>query len=76
MEESWLGKIQNKVEGVVFKYDPNNDNKQKIKDVSDKDILARIDGCWHDKIYYSLGSKPTAKSEVHASCLLILMCAR
>lgn len=64
MEESWLGKTQNKVEGVVFKYDPNNDNKTKIRDVSEKDVLARIEGCWHDKIYYSLGGKPLNKADV------------
>ena len=64
MEESWLGKIQNKVEGVIFKYDPSNDHKMKMKDVPDKDVLARIEGCWHDKLYYSLGSKPLSKSDV------------
>ncbi|KAI9684030.1 MAG: hypothetical protein M1822_005857 [Bathelium mastoideum] len=63
LEESWLGKTQNKVEGVIFKYDPNNDTKTKVKDVPEKDVLARIDGCWHDKIYYSLGGKPFAKCE-------------
>lgn len=62
MEEGWLGKTQNKVEGVIFTYDPDNDNKTKIKDVPDKDVLARIEGCWHDKIYYSLGSGPVNKA--------------
>ncbi|KAF2085434.1 hypothetical protein K490DRAFT_46863 [Saccharata proteae CBS 121410] len=62
LEEGWLGKTQNRIEGVVFTYDPANDNKTRIKDVSDKDVLARIDGCWQDKIYYSLGSGPFAKA--------------
>lgn len=63
-EEGWLGRSQNKVLGVIFKYDPENDTKTKIKDVSDKDILARIEGSWQDKVYYTLGSQPFAKSSV------------
>lgn len=57
MEEGWLGKTQNKVEGVIFRYDPENDNKTKIKDVPDKDVLARITGNWKEKLYFSLGPK-------------------
>ncbi|EUC39851.1 hypothetical protein COCMIDRAFT_110378 [Bipolaris oryzae ATCC 44560] len=60
-EEGWLGRSQNKVMGVIFKYDPNNDTITKIKDVSDKDVLGRIEGSWQDKVYYTLGSKPFAK---------------
>ncbi|KAF2129912.1 hypothetical protein P153DRAFT_385145 [Dothidotthia symphoricarpi CBS 119687] len=60
-EEGWLGRSQNKVHGVIFKYDTKNDGITKIKEVSDKDILARIEGCWQDKIYYTLGSKPFSK---------------
>jgi hypothetical protein len=63
-EEGWLGRSQNKVLGVIFKYDPKNDNITKIKDVSDKDVLARIEGNWQDKVYYTLGSKPFAKVSV------------
>ncbi|CAG8974731.1 hypothetical protein HYALB_00000341 [Hymenoscyphus albidus] len=57
MEEGWLGKTQNKVEGVTFRYDPENDNKIKIKDVPDKDVLARISGNWKEQMHFSLGSK-------------------
>jgi hypothetical protein len=57
MEEGWLGKQQNKVEGVVFHYDPENDTKIRIRDVPDKDILARISGNWKEKLYFSLGPK-------------------
>jgi hypothetical protein len=60
-EEGWLGRSQNKVLGVIFKYDPKNDSITKIKDVSDKDVLGRIEGNWQDKVYYTLGSKPFAK---------------
>jgi len=56
-EEGWLGKTQNKVEGVIFRYDPENDNKTRVKDVSDKDVLARVTGNWKDKLYFSLGPK-------------------
>lgn len=66
MEEGWLGRAQNRVEGVIFRYDPDNDNKTRIRDVPEKDVLARIEGCWTDKIYYSLGSQPVAKSAVCA----------
>ncbi|OCK78272.1 hypothetical protein K432DRAFT_357070 [Lepidopterella palustris CBS 459.81] len=62
LEEGWLGKTQNRVEGVVFTYDPENDTKTKIKEVPDKDVLCRIEGCWQNKVYYSLGSQPFAKS--------------
>ncbi|TVY35648.1 Oxysterol-binding protein-like protein [Lachnellula subtilissima] len=56
-EEGWLGKTQNKVEGVVFRYDPEKDNKTAIKDVPEKDVLARIQGNWKEKVYFSLGAK-------------------
>ncbi|RDW77278.1 hypothetical protein BP6252_05331 [Coleophoma cylindrospora] len=58
VEEGWLGKTQNRVEGVVFRYDPENDNITRIKDVPEKDVLGRISGNWKDKVYFSMGSKP------------------
>lgn len=69
-EEGWLGRSQNLVKGVIFKYDPKNDNITKIKDVSDKEVLARIEGAWTDKVYYTLGSKPFNKTAVssEANC--------
>jgi hypothetical protein len=57
MEEGWLGKTQNRVEGVIFRYDPENDTKTQIRDVPEKDILARTSGNWREKLYYSLGPK-------------------
>lgn len=58
LEEGWIGRNQNKLEGVIFRYDPDNDNITKIKDVAEGDIIARISGSWHGKIYYTLaGSK-------------------
>lgn len=61
-EEGWLGKAQNKMMGVIFKYDPNNDTKTRAKDVSDSDIIARVEGCWHEQIYFTMGSKSFDKS--------------
>lgn len=63
MEEGWLGRSQNRVLGVVFRYDPDNDTRSKIKDVPDSDVLARVEGSWQDKVYYTLGSQPFAKSQ-------------
>lgn len=62
LEEGWLGRAQNKVVGVIYSYDPDNDTKTKIKEVADCDIIGRVEGCWMDKIYYSLGNTPFAKS--------------
>lgn len=58
MEEGWIGRAQNRLEGVIFRYDPDNDNVTKTKDVRESDVLARISGSWHGKIYYTpTGSK-------------------
>ncbi|KAI1333737.1 hypothetical protein F5Y15DRAFT_326173 [Xylariaceae sp. FL0016] len=58
VEEGWLGRAQNKVEGVIFKYDPEKDDKTRIKDVPDSDVVARLGGAWKDKIVFTLGPKP------------------
>ncbi|KAI5308530.1 hypothetical protein KEM55_005484, partial [Ascosphaera atra] len=54
LPEGWLGSAQHKIVGVIFKYDPENDDKTKIKEVPEEDVLARIEGCWWGKIYYTL----------------------
>lgn len=54
MEDGWLSKAQHKVVGVVFRYDPENDDKTKIKDVPEEDVMARIEGSWHERVYYTL----------------------
>ena len=56
LEEGWVGKSQNKVVGVIFRYDPSNDNRIRLKDVPEKEILARIEGCWQDQVYYTLAN--------------------
>lgn len=72
LEEGWLGRSQNKVVGVIFKYDPKNDTTIKIRDVAEKDVLARIDGCWQDKVYYTLGNKPFNKVSVSFSTISLM----
>lgn len=54
LEEGWLGRAQNKVEGVIFRYDPDRDTTKRIKDVPESVVLARISGSWHGQIYYQL----------------------
>ncbi|KAK6497051.1 hypothetical protein TWF506_004536 [Arthrobotrys conoides] len=58
LDEPWVGRSKYRVEGVIFKYDPENDIITRLKDVPDKDIKARIDGCWISELYYTpAGSK-------------------
>ena len=54
MEEGWLTRAQHRVVGVVFRYDPENDTKTKIKEVPEVDVMARIEGSWHERVYYTL----------------------
>jgi hypothetical protein len=62
VEEGWLGRTTNKVEGVVFKYDPENDDKTRIRDVPDEDVLARLNGPWKEKVVFTLGPQPVVSS--------------
>lgn len=61
VEEGWLGRTQNKLEGVIFRYDPDNDNITRLKDVSDAAIVARLSGSWHGKIYYTPAESKDAR---------------
>jgi hypothetical protein len=58
VEEGWLGRSTNKIDGVVFKYDPENDDKTRVQDVPEADVLARLHGPWKEKVMFSLGPKP------------------
>jgi len=71
-EEGWLGKTQNKVEGAIFHYDPENDDKIRIRDVLEKDIVARLVGNWREKTYFSLGSEPIVSPHLNILCHLLL----
>ncbi|KAL2130990.1 hypothetical protein VTI74DRAFT_5693 [Chaetomium olivicolor] len=57
-DEGWLGRTTNKVEGIIFRYDPENDDKRQITEVPEEDILVRLGGAWKEKIVFTLGSKP------------------
>lgn len=58
MEDGWLGRTQYKLEGVIFRYDPDQDNITRFKDVPGATVLATLSGSWHGKIYYTpAGSK-------------------
>lgn len=61
IEESYFGKAQNKVIGVVYKYDPEDDKYTKPKDVPENEILIKIEGDWKDKIYYTVPSSKAVK---------------
>lgn len=66
VEEGWLGRTTNKVEGVIFRYDPENDDKTRAQDVPDEDVLARLSGPWKEKVMFTLGPRPF----VRGCCLL------
>ena len=61
--EGWIGKSQNIVQGIIFRYDPDNDTVTRLKDVPEKSIVARIEGCWKEKIYYTIPSTPAVSKE-------------
>ena len=63
LEEGWVGKAQNKMTGVIFRFDPDNDKYTKIKDVPDNQILAKVEGCWQEQIYYSIPSTSAVKND-------------
>ncbi|SPO05219.1 related to putative oxysterol-binding protein OSBP [Cephalotrichum gorgonifer] len=71
VEEGWLGNRTNKVEGVIFRYDPENDYKTRIRDVPDEDVLARLSGPWKEKIVLTLGPKPVASHPAEAQYTVI-----
>ncbi|KAG8630131.1 hypothetical protein KVT40_001750 [Elsinoe batatas] len=71
VEEGWLGKVQNKVQGVIYKCDVEKDNTVKIKDVPEKDVIGRLDGSWQDKVWFSKGS--TAFNKVPESDKIMLV---
>ncbi|KAG5936431.1 hypothetical protein E4U53_000240 [Claviceps sorghi] len=58
VEEGWLGRTTNKIDGVVFRYDPDNDNKNRVQDVPDEDVLVRLSGPWREKIVFTMGPRP------------------
>lgn len=70
-DEGWLTRSVNKVEGIIFRYDPENDDKQRIRDVPDEDILVRLGGPWKDKIVFTIGPKPINSHPVEEQATII-----
>lgn len=62
VEESWFGKAQNRVHGVVFRYDPTDDKYVRVKDVPEKDVLAKLEGCWQEQITYTIPKTEAVKA--------------
>jgi hypothetical protein len=63
LDEGWIGKTQNIVQGVIYRYDPDNDKITRLKDIPEKSIVARIEGCWKEKIFYTIPSTPAVSKE-------------
>ncbi|BCS23269.1 putative oxysterol binding protein (Orp8) [Aspergillus puulaauensis] len=54
LEDGWISRAQNKVEGVIFRYDPDKDTITRVKDVPEADVLAKISGSWQNQMYYTM----------------------
>ncbi|CAG8522639.1 2016_t:CDS:2 [Ambispora leptoticha] len=50
-EERWLGKARFLIEGKIFRYDPENDDIIKLKNVDEEDVVAELTGSWRGQIY-------------------------
>jgi hypothetical protein len=53
--QSWIGRAQFLLEGVIHEYDPNDPQHQewaKVKHVPKDRILATLDGCWQKRVYW------------------------
>lgn len=72
LEEGWLSKTQNRVVGVIYKYDPESDRRTRIKDVPQQEVLATLEGCWHRQVYFTLaGSTVWSKPHLWKGLVLI-----
>lgn len=47
----------------MFRYDPTKDKYIRLKDVPEKEVLARVEGCWQDQIYYTIPSSAAVKDQ-------------
>ena len=64
LEEGWLSKSQNKVLGVIYRYDHENDRRTRIKDVPEQDVLAKLEGCWQRQVYFTLAGSSVCSEAV------------
>ncbi len=51
--DGWVYGPRDQVDGAIFKYDPENDDKTEVKHVPAEDILAKVSGNWKEKIFLS-----------------------
>lgn len=65
-EEGWLGKAQNKVNGVIYRSEPDDEAFKRLKDVPSNAILAKIEGSWHDKIYYTIEGEKVCSARFYS----------
>lgn len=66
LEDSWIGKAKHRVEGVIYHYDEEGDDIERIKDVPKSAIRAKIEGSWMGQIYYTLpGSNVRVSPYLH-----------
>ena len=54
LEDGWISRAQNKVEGVIFRYDPDKDTITRVEDVPEADVIAKLSGSWQNQMYYTL----------------------
>lgn len=53
--DSWIGKAKHRVEGIIYRTEtPEDEAAERIKDISSKKILAKIEGSWQGQLYYTL----------------------
>ncbi|RMZ84118.1 hypothetical protein DV738_g700, partial [Chaetothyriales sp. CBS 135597] len=71
-DTTWMG--ENRVNGVVYKYDEANDKYKRAKDVPDKDVLVRLEGVWQERVYYWFpsGDRKTKKNGPPADKRLLI----
>jgi len=72
-EESWIGRAQFLVEGVIHEYDPGDAEYQewtKVKHVPKDRILATFDGCWQKRVCWKRVGDSTKHTLIDLSAIL------
>lgn len=55
----------------MFRYDPEKDDKERIVDVPEKDVLARITGNWKEKVFVSFAPNFKVRLTPHSTPLTL-----
>ncbi|KAH9434189.1 hypothetical protein MCOR02_006209 [Pyricularia oryzae] len=74
-DEGWT-RSTNQVEGIIFKYDPENDTKVNIKDVADEDILVRLKGPWRRRSSLQWARSQLPRTRLRSKLLLLILAAQ